>query len=95
MKKDMLRYEVGDVLVSAAKKNGEDFLVGIPARAGDETCIIKDGILLNVVGYRLFPPSNEFYIIEIVSGQNASDLIFIPVSFSFLMEVVPTKRRLR
>jgi len=90
-----VNFEPGDVVVSAAKKKGQDFIAGFPARIGDQTVSIKDGILLNIIGFRSFSPGSESYIIEIVTGENASDLIYVSTANTELMELVPTKRRLR
>jgi hypothetical protein len=89
------KFQVGDVVVSIARKMGQDFLPGFPARAGDKTVAVKDGTLLNVIELKSLAPDHESYIMEIVTGENASDLIYVSTACTHLMSLVPSKRKLR
>lgn len=88
-------YEVGDILVSCPTKNsdGDGFLAGIPVRTGDKATI-GDGVLLKVVGFKALNHNLEpFYVIEIMTGPNASDQIYIAPTLTRYMDLVPSRKR--
>lgn len=86
------KYMKGDVVVTVAQKKGFLYLAGIPARAGDETFSIKDGILLCVKDIKDIW-GTESYVMEIITGENASDLIYVATTLTDMMDIVPSSRR--
>jgi len=85
----------GDVCIVKAKPKGYEFLPCIPARFGDDTLELKDGIMLNCLGLTEVQPGSWFYKMEIVTGNQAGDLIFVGHTLSELLEKVPSHRRIR
>lgn len=89
------KFDDGDVCIVKAKPLGFDFLPCIPARRGDDTLELRDGILLNCLGLKEVGPNSWFYQMEIITGGQAGDLIFVGHQLADLLERVPNHRRIR
>lgn len=89
------KFVEGEVCIVKAKPRGYDFLPCIPARHGDETLELKDGILLNCLGLVEVQPGSWFYKMEVVTGKQAGDMIFVGYRLADLLEKVPNHHRLR
>lgn len=88
-------FEDGDVCIVKAQLKGFSFLPCIPARKGDDTLELKDGILLNCLGLKEVGPNSWFYQMEVVTGNQAGDLIFVGHQLSDLLQRVPNHRKIR
>jgi hypothetical protein len=89
------KFFEGEVCIVKAKPLGYDFLPCIPARRGDDTIELKDGILLNCLGLVETGPGSWFYKMEVITGKQAGDLIFVGHQLAQLLEMVPSHNRLR
>lgn len=89
------KFDEGDICIVKAAPSGYSFLPCIPARRGDDTIELRDGIMLNCIGMKEVGPDSWFYQMEVVTGNQAGDMIFIGHSLAHLLERVPSHHRRR
>lgn len=85
----------GEVVISRAQKQGFDFLPCIPIRKDDFSLRISDGIMLEILEVKAFSVENNVYVAEIITGDSASDKVYISTGFTSCLEKIPSKKRVR
>ncbi len=87
--------EEGDVVLARAQVRGLKFLPCLPARQGDELLEAQDGLMLSVVALKELSPGQLYYVMEVITGNFAGDLVYIGTGLTPYVEKIPTKRRIR
>ena len=94
MKEPVVKFSDGDVCL--VKTNGAfDLLPCMPAVRGDDALEIKNGVLLNCLGIKEITPNAWFYKMEIVTGSQAGNTVYVFQSLEDCLERVPSHRRIR
>ncbi len=87
--------EEGTIFIVRAKKAGYEYLPVFPARRGDDASSLPDGVMLNCLGYKEMPGDVLMYEMEIVTGKKSGDTVYVGSKLLPLLEVVPSKKRIR
>lgn len=85
----------GEIFVVKAKKAGFDYLPVFPARRGDDTLELFDGIMLNCLGLKEIQPGAFMYEMEVITGNKSGDVVWVGHTLVNMLEQVPSKKRMR
>lgn len=94
MKQPKAKFSEGDICLVKTKGTLE-LLPCMPAIRGDDALEIKNGVLLNCLGLLEVTMNSWFYKMEIVTGKEAGNTVYVWQSLEDCLEMVPSHRRVR